>query len=195
MAQVEFNYKGNMTIIQTNKYEKMKYIFQKYIEKTKIDINSIYFIYSGNNINKELSFEEIINNEDKMKNKMNILVNEKNIVKSKEIICPKCNESIKMYIEDYNIFLYECKNGHEIDNILFDEFEETQKIDISKIKCDECKKNNKINNNFYMCNKCKKNICQKCKNNHDKTHNIIDYDNKNYICDKHNERYSLYCKL
>ena len=44
-----------------------------------------------------------------------------------------------------------------------------------------------------MCNKCKKNICQKCKNNHDKTHNIIDYDNKNYICDKHNERYSLYC--
>ena len=64
---------------------------------------------------------------------MNILVNEKKIIKSKEIICPKCNESIKIYIEDYNIFLNE---WHEIDNILFDEFEQTQKIDISKIKCD-----------------------------------------------------------
>ena len=111
MAKVEFNYKGDLTIFQTNENQKMKDIFKSYIKETKIDRNSIYFIYSGNdNINEELTFEQVINNEDKRRNKMNILVNEKNIIKSKEIICPVCNDSIKMYIEDYNIFLYECKN-------------------------------------------------------------------------------------
>ena len=173
-----------------------------YADKTKIDMNLVYFIYSGNIImNEELSFEEISNNEDKIRNKININVIEKNIIskeiiKPKEIICPKCNESIKMYIEDYNIFLYECKNGHEIDNISFDEFEKSQNINISKIKCEECKIINKketYNNEFYICYKCKKNICPKCKTNHDKTHNIINYDNKNYLCEKHNQLYNLYC--
>ena len=38
--------------------------------KTQIDKNLIYFIYSGNNnINEELKFEEIANNEDKIRNK------------------------------------------------------------------------------------------------------------------------------
>jgi hypothetical protein len=137
---------------------------------------------------------------------MNIIVNDNNnnidknnisIKKSKDIICPICNENIKLYIEDYNIFLYECKNKHEIDNILINEFEETQKIDISKIKCEECKEKNKnetYNNQFYRCNICKINICPICKLKHNKEHNIIDYDNKNYICEKHNEIYNLYCK-
>ena len=125
MAEVIFNYNGNLTTIQCNKEEKMKEIFNKYIIKTQIDKNLIYFIYSGNNnINEELKFEEIANNEDKIRNKMNIIVNDNNnnidknnisIKKSKDIICPICNENIKLYIEDYNIFLYECKNKHEIE--------------------------------------------------------------------------------
>ena len=119
MTKVEFNYKGNITKIQMNKDEKIKEILKKYADETKIDVNLVYFIYSGNIIiNEELSFEEISNNEDKIRNKININAIEKNIIskeiiKPKEIICPKCNESIKMYIEDYNIFLYECKNGHK----------------------------------------------------------------------------------
>ena len=133
---------------------------------------------------------------------MNIIVDKKNIlnsniIKSKEIICPKCNENIIMYIEDYHIFLYGCKNGHEIDNISFDEYNKTQNFDMSRIKCDECKKNKKsetINNKFYICNKCEMNICPICILNHDKTHNIIDYDNKKYICDIHNESYISYCE-
>ena len=166
MAEIIFNYNGNLTKIQCNKEEKMKEIFNKFIIKTQIDKNLIYFIYSGNNnINEELKFEEIANQEDKIRNKMNIIVNDNNIdknnisiKKSKDIICPICNENIKLYIEDYNIYLYECKNKHEIDNILINEFEETQKIDISKIKCEECKEKNKnetYNNQFYRCNICK----------------------------------------
>ena len=69
-----------------------------------------------------------------------------------------------------------------------------EKIDISKIKCDNCKiknKSNTYNNEFYRCNICKMNICPLCKSNHNNNHN---YDNKNYICELHNEDYIRYCK-
>jgi len=207
MAEVIFNYNGKETIIQCNIEVKMKAIFNKFFEKTRLDKYSIYFIYSGNNnINEELTFEELANQDDKIRNKMNIIVRDNNIPynkntvlikKSKDIICPICKENIKIYTEDYNIFLYECRNKHYIDNILFSEFEQTQQLDISKIKCEICKEENKkqtYNNQFYRCISCKINLCPLCKSNHDKTHNIIDYDNKNYICEKHNEIYNLYCK-
>ena len=63
-------------------------------------------------------------------------INENNTIKSKDVICPECKENILMKIKDYRINLYECKNNHTKNNILFDEYENLQKIDISKIKCD-----------------------------------------------------------
>ena len=38
------------------------------------------------------------------------------------------------------------------------------------------------------------NLCPLCSSNHDNTHNIIDYDLKNYICEIHNDKYISYCK-
>ena len=206
---VEFNYNGTKTVIQCKSNEKMKNICKKFANKIQLDINNIYFSYdgkAGNEFNEELTFEEIINSEDKKRNKMNILVysneldknNEKeNKIKSKDVICTECGESIKMDIIDYKIILSECKNKHTIENILLDEFEDIQKINISDIKCEICKKCNKgnsYNNIFYKCITCKKNICPLCKSNHDKLHKIINYDDKNYICDKHNENYYSYCE-
>ena len=52
-------------------------------------------------------------------------IKEKDIIKSKNIICPECKENIKMDIIDYKINIYECKNGHKKENILLNEFEET----------------------------------------------------------------------
>ena len=100
-----------------------------------------------------------------------------------------------MKIKDYKIELYDCKNNHKIDNILLEEYENTQKIDISKIKCNICKdnKSESYNNIFYICNSCKINICPLCKSKHDKNHNIINYDQKEYICEIHNENYVKYC--
>ena len=206
MTEIIFSYKGILTIIQSDQEEKMKDIFKKYTQKLEKDINSLYFVYSGNIIlNDELNFEMIANKDDKLRNKMNIVVNDKNyselnspIKKSKDIICPKCFENIKINIEDYNVFLYDCKNAHEIENISLNEFEETQKVDISKIKCNICKETNKnetSNNIFYRCNSCQKNLCPICKYSHDKTHYIINYNQKNYICEKHNEIFTLYCKV
>ena len=37
------------------------------------------------------------------------------------------------------------------------------------------------------------NLCPLCKLNHEKTHKIINYDLKNYICYKHDDIYTKYC--
>ena len=141
MAEVEFIYKGGNINIHCNKNDKMKDICDKFINKTQIDKNSIYYLYNGDKINEELTFENIVN--DNNINKIKILVNlineelnKNNLVKSNNIICPECKESIRIKIEDYKIKLYECKNNHIIDNILLEEYEDTQYIDISKLKCE-----------------------------------------------------------
>ena len=41
---------------------------------------------------------------------------------------------------------------------------------------------------------CKKNLCPICKSNHNNKHKIIDYDNKNYVCEIHNDSFYSYCE-
>ena len=200
MAEIIFIYGGKETIIQCNINDKMKEIIKKYI--SKIDKNNLLFLYNGQRINEELEFIEQANELDKKRNKMNILVIEENkdIIKenkiiSKEFICPECNENILININNYKIN-YECKNGHKRDNILMNEYENIEKIDICKIICNKCKEKNKentYNNEFYYCCSCKINICPLCKSIHDKNHNIINYDDKRYICKKHNDSFIKYC--
>ena len=208
MEKLIFNYKGIETIIQCNINDKIKDIYKRYENKLGIDISKLYFIYNGNKINDNLILNEIINEEDKRRNIMNILVSEnnetiikENIIKSKEIICPKCKENILIKLNEYKINLCNCKNNHNINNILLNEYENINKIDISKIICDNCKiknKSNTYNNEFYRCNICKINLCPLCKSKHSNNHKIINYDNKNYICEIHNKEYNKYgkdCKL
>ena len=38
-----------------------------------------------------------------------------------------------------------------------------------------------------------KNLCPLCKISHNKDHDTIDYDQINYICLNHNEKFSSYC--
>ena len=191
MVEVEFIFNGIKTLIKCNEDDKMNDIFNKYIIKINKNINDIYFVYDGKNINensKDLTFNQFTNKIDKERKKMNILVYDKNvnkekksIIKSKEIICSKCGESIKILIKDYKIKLYGCKNGDEINNLSFEEFEKSQNIDESKIICDKCKEVNKGNtfeNIFYKCNSCKMNLCPLCKTNHEQLHNKINYDLK-----------------
>ena len=126
----------------------------------------------------------------------NMVLNTKEgIIKSKEIICPKCYEICSMKMKDFTIKLYDCKNLHVTKNISLDEFENTQKINISKIICNNCNNNNKFNtskNLFYKCLACKQNLCPICKLRH-KHEGIIDYDHKNYICHIHKDIYISYC--
>ena len=205
MAEVEFIYNGVNTKIQCQTNEKLKDICQKFINKENINNNNIFYSYDGKLlINEELKIEEIANREDKIRKKMNIIVfdnliniKESDIIQSKYIICPECKEHIRIDIKDYKINLHNCKKGHKIENILLDEFEEKQNINRKDIICNICKKNDKstsYNNVFYKCLTCNNNICPLCKTNHDVHHIIIDYDENYYICDKHNEKYMLYCE-
>ena len=205
MAEAIFNYKGSNIIIQCDITDKMEDIIERFllkIEKIKNDNNYIY-IYGANIINYDLTFIQQANELDKNRNKMNILVQSNNDNKeikeiaSKDIICPICEENILMNIEDFKINLYGCKNNHIINNIIINKYENTQKIDLSKIKCDECNeinKGNTHNNEFFICNECNKSICPLCKLKHEKNHIIIKYDDKNYICKKHYDPYNKYCK-
>ena len=206
MTSIEFDYNGKKTIIQCNNNEKLKDIFQKFLNKLGITKDSVYFIYGSNVvINEELTFDNISNELDKNRNKMIILVNDNlvedskmSIIKSPEIICSMCKEISKIKINSYKITLYECKNKHTIDNIIFNEYEKTQEIDISKIKCDGCKnasKSDAYGNKFYKCMNCTINLCPLCKSNHDKKHKIINYELKDYICGKHYDNLNSYCQI
>ena len=142
MAQIEFSYNNISMIIQCNLDEKLIDIAKRFSIKINVDISKVYFLYSGKKIITDLTFEQIANNFDKERKKMNILIldneEQKNnaIIQSKQIICPKCGESARFKIKDYKIIFYDCKNKHNIDNILLEEYKDTQIIDESKITCD-----------------------------------------------------------
>ena len=206
MTQLEFLYESQTILIQSNKEEKMRIALEKFFIKTRIDRNSICFLYHQKVLNSddsEKKIEDVMNEKDKQTNKMRITAilyedNDKinSFAKSNTIICPECGEICLIKIEDYKITFCNCKNGHEVKDIYLDEYEKKQKIDISKIICENCKEKNKsitFRNQFYRCLSCQKNLCPLCKDSHDKAHSIIDYDKKDYICEYHNDLFIKYC--
>ena len=202
---IQLSYNCIPVTIQGSLNEKMKTIIDRFIVKTSADRNSIYFLYGGAILKEEQSLIEIISNEDKLRNQMNILVNSSfddqndhnSIINSKEVICPKCLCHINLKIQNYKISLFDCKNGHSIKDILLKDFQETQKIDLKKINCNICKQKNKhdsYNNEFFTCFSCAKNLCPMCKSVHDKSHFIINYEKRNSVCEIHFESYNSYCQ-
>ena len=204
MIKVEFQHNGIKNFIQAIEEEKMRQVCNKFSQKCQIDINSLYFMYSGNIVNLDLSIAQLINKLDNERKIMSIIaidhLNEKgnkSIITSPIIICPICKEPARFEMVDYRIKIYNCKNGHVVDNILLKEFEKTQLIDESLIVCDKCKVNNKsitYNKEMYICNACNMNLCPLCKSNHDKKHKIINYEQKFYVCKKHDKEYNSYCE-
>ena len=122
MIQLTFVYNGLRTNIQCNLDDRIQEIFQQYTNKIEQNINSLYFLYDGKQINKELTFKEIVPNDIKniiiLVYSINNLSEKSQLVKSKEIICPICKESACLSIKDYKIILFGCRNGH-CKNILF----------------------------------------------------------------------------
>ena len=206
MVEVIFIFNQIKTVIQANLNDSFGKITNQFITKTNLDLNNLYFLSNGKNISQNEKIIDLMSDSDKVNKKITILVYSRNsdaniennnIINSNDIICPKCKEICKYEIHNHKIKLYDCKNGHMTDNIKFDEFNSKQKIDISQIKCDKCKNNSKsdtFNNEFFICNECHMNLCPLCKSVHDKSHSIINYDDKNYICNKHDEIFIKYCE-
>ncbi len=204
--EIDFVYQGNKISILCSEKDLMKDIINKYSFKSKVEIDSVYCLYAGDKINENSILEKIIRKEDKNKKKIEILVvpkEDKNPkeseskVKSKQVICPECGEIALLTFKNYKLSINKCKSNHKYDNMLFENFEKTQKIDESKIICENCGENNKstsFNKVFYICQFCKKKLCPLCKTSHDKTHYIIKYEEKDSICFEHGDNYNLYCK-
>ena len=202
MVEIEFNFEHRITVIQANLDDTFQDVFNKYFQKSNIALNSVHFVANGIIINPEQKVRSQMNNINN--NKIQVLVflndeeNEENVItKSKDIICPKCFEPCRIKIDNYKIVLYGCINKHITNNIKIKDFPNTQKINESQIICTRCKIKNKGNtpeNEFYKCLTCDSNLCLLCKPNHDKEHNIIKYDQKNYICRKHNDTLIQYCE-
>ena len=198
---LNFNYKGQETLIQCQRKENIEDILKEYTNRINKDINNIYFLINGNKLNSNLKLEKI----NHKYNKINILVfdickinnNERTNKKEfKDINCPRCGENCLFEIKDYKINL-KCDNQHDLNSILLDEFNNIQIInEIKSNKCNICNKNKLeiYDNKLYKCYNCNINLCLLCKYKHNKDHKVIDYDLINYICRIHGERYTSYCK-
>ena len=93
MSKVIFNYKGEYTTVSCEENEIIEEICKRFTNK---DINELQFIYGGNIINIKLRYNEIINNIDKERKLMLILVYNKNetvvLSKKKESEFPICKK-------------------------------------------------------------------------------------------------------
>lgn len=209
MIKVEFKYSGENIEIESRSNETIGMACKRFTQKVKKDINKLTFIYSGNQLSLNTTINEIINNLDKQRGIMSVIVfeiignsinssndnNNKYVIKSEFIICPECKEPAKINLEHFKIKIYDCKNGHNT-YLLFNEFENSQCIDESKILCQICnekKKSNTYNKIMYFCNICNKNICPLCREKHDKNHILINYEQKYYVCERHNRTFSSFC--
>ena len=122
--------------------------------------------------------------------------------------CPSCicnNCLIK--IENYKLNFSKCCHNHTEQKI-FEEYEETQRINYDRIVCGEniCKKKQKnCLEDFYKCMECSALIgsamyyCKECSERHANSdnHNLKKYDEKYYYCsDKdHYNEYVSYCRI
>ena len=118
-ALVIFNYQDKETSISCITSEKMKNICERFVVGVQEDMNKLDFIYNGEIINKELEYEELVDEIDKREYSMNIIVINRNN-KNEEIICPQCNEDILIKLENYRLNMYKCKNNHNYGEIKFE---------------------------------------------------------------------------
>ena len=138
-VKVIFTLEGRNVIIQCKKEDKMKDICNKYSIKIEKNINSLIFLYGGNQLNLELSYEEIINKIDKNNKEMRILVYEKE--KEEEYICPKCGEKIKLNKEKIDEIILNNNNIKDkingiklnLDNIINNSLIESMNIQLKNI--------------------------------------------------------------
>ena len=201
MINVKFIYNSIEIIIQCGPNEPMKKIFNKFYTKANIENRKLIFLLEG----KKIEENENINIYVKQSNQLTILVYDLNTIKkkentliSKDIICPKCKQKAFINLNNFQITIYGCKNGHKNENIPLSEFDKSQEIDLSKNICNNCGKSqeNLALNEFYICKKCNKSLCPLCFSCHNSSHkkNVIKYSKMNYTCHAHYKNYNSYCK-
>ena len=151
-VSIIFNFEGADIMIQCLKTDKMKYICQKYENKIQINMNSLIFLYGGNHLNFDLSFNELANSIDKSNNKMKILVYKNEFNEFNECSCPKCGEKIKIKSDKIDKVILSNNNiKDKIDGIKF-QIENIIKISVMNPVIIQLKNINFILNSIKMNN-------------------------------------------
>ena len=184
MANVIFSYNEIKIIIQCSNTDKMKDICNKYACKINKNINSLYFIYGGNYVNQDLTFNEQANSIDKNRKEMNILVIDYSTLSSinsinNELKCKKCGERFNLEIFK-NLIKF---NNNQIDklNELKTQIELINNVnDINEIKTKLKYINLIVNNIIEEINKNKNNI-QYIYNNNNKNNNNLNVKTNNNL--------------
>ena len=110
MVDVVFDLNQAITVIQAKLDEPFQVVIDKFIQKTLIDPNSVYYIANAKPINPQQTVENQMSDLNKQNKKLIILVNsidkddqdkEKIIIQSKDIICPNCKEPCRYKLENY----------------------------------------------------------------------------------------------
>ena len=147
MVDVVFNFNQIITVIQANLEDKFQVIIDKFIQKSLISPDIVYFITNGKIVNPQKTIESHMNEFNKQNKKIIVLVNsiaqdnkeqQQVIIQSKDIICPNCKESCRFSIKNGHIRLSDCINNHT-EYIKYFDFYKTQEINLSEIICHICK--------------------------------------------------------
>ena len=122
--------------------------------------------------------------------------------KLRVVKCPKCkcNDCI-VNLKDYLVSYYGCKYNHTVTTV-YDEYINDQKIDSSELRCNApgCERTQQnYSLGFYKCLTCSelvdhsKYFCKEHKELHEKDHETVKYDKKNYYCETHFKPFVKYC--
>ena len=157
-VKINFIFNSNNCKMRCDMDTNIEDIIKLFIKQLGIDLNlnDVYFLYNGDIINEKYTIKEILHN-NIIRNEMKILVNEYEDNKvenielkdSKYIICPKCFEFCNINFNNYKINLNNCNEGHNFLNLLFNEFNDFQKINECNILCHKCK-NSKNDSYVHM---------------------------------------------
>ena len=106
--KVIFTLDGIALSIQCNENDVMKDICQKYVNKINRNINTLVFIYGGNQLNYNLKYKDIIRDKESKEMKVLVYSNEND-----EFIFPKCGEKIKLNTEKIDDIILSINNLKE----------------------------------------------------------------------------------
>ena len=199
-VKVTFICETKTTQVLCSVKDEMKTMFQKFINKfnSESEIKDYKFYYEG----KQLEYNSTIEKNESIGDKKEITITvQKNI---RIIKCPICNyNDCIINLSDFKIALYGCEHNHShFTN--YDNYEQTQKMEFSKIRCCNCDpvcNNNQQNDplDFYLCLTCSKflgnskSYCNKCNSTHISSHKKVKFSNKNYYCKNHFNKFIKYC--
>ena len=197
-VKVTFFYLNRTIEIYCKADEEMDKMYGKFVSKLSDDSEVDHYIYYYGNF--KLGHESTIEKNKYLSGKKDINIRAQKklrIVKCPDCKCNDCTINLNNYLASY----YGCKNEHSSKSV-YDQYIYLQNIDSDEIRCHESGCQNTHSHyslGFYKCLTCSSIVersqyfCKDHISSHDKSHNLVKYDKKNYYCEEHFNKFIKYC--